>query len=103
MKSKVKFFDDGLERAFNSLDEKDPTKKALVKAFEDIKDDFRSGEYIPKNKIPKSLEKLGINNLRVYDLPSAWRLLYSVVNDDIEIISIILDWISHKDYDKLFK
>ena len=104
MKSKVKFIDDKLERAFYRMDDKDPIKKALIRAIENIKEDFRSGEYIPKDKIPESyLEKFGINNLRVYDLPSAWRLLYSVINDDIEIISIILDWISHKDYERLFR
>ena len=104
MKSKVKFIDEELEKAFYRMDDKDPIKKALIRAIENIKEDFRSGEYIPKDKIPESyLEKFGINNLRVYDLPSAWRLLYSVINDDIEIISIILDWISHKDYERLFR
>ena len=103
MKSKVKFIDDELENAFHRMDDKDPIKKALKRAIENIKEDFRSGEYIPKNKIPKSyLEKFGVDNLRVYDLPSAWRLLYSIVNDEIKIISVILDWMSHKDYEKLF-
>ena len=103
MKSKVKFIDEELGREFNRMSDKDPTKKAVIKAIQNIREDYRSGEYIPKNKIPKSyLEKYGINNLRVYDLPSAWRLLYSIINDEIEIISIILDWMNHKDYENLF-
>ena len=103
MKSKVKFVDEELEIEFNKMSDKDPTKKAVIKAIQNIREDYRSGKYIPKNKIPKSyLEKYGINNLRVYDLPSAWRLLYSIINDEIEIISIILDWMSHKDYERLF-
>jgi len=103
LKSKVKFIDEELEREFNRMSDKDPTKKAVIKAIQNIREDYRSGEYIPKKKIPKSyLEKYGINNLRVYDLPSAWRLLYSIINDEIEIISIVLDWMNHKDYEGLF-
>lgn len=104
MKSTVKFFSKELENAFNNLDDKDPIKKALTRAIKNIQEDFRSGEYIPKNKIPKIyIQKYGIDNLRIYDLPFAWRLSYSLVNDEIEIISVILDWMNHKDYDRLFK
>jgi len=97
--SKVKFIDDELEKAFNNLPDGDPIKKAVVKAIENIKEDYQAGEYIPKNKIPESyLRKYGINNIRVYDLPSAWRLMYTVTgSSEIGIIAVILDWMDKKD------
>jgi hypothetical protein len=102
--SKVIFIDDELEEAFYRMSDDDPIKKALIRAIENIKEDYQSGEYIPKNKIPKAyLKKYGINNVRVYDLPSFWRLMYTITgSDEIGIISVVLDWMSHKDYDKLF-
>ncbi|MEK6873043.1 MAG: hypothetical protein AABW90_03455 [Nanoarchaeota archaeon] len=51
--SKVIFIDDQLENAFNSLPDSDPIKKALVRAIQNIREDFQAGEYIPKNKIPE--------------------------------------------------
>lgn len=102
--SKVKFIDADLEKAFKSLPDEDPIKKALIRAIQNIQEDFQAGEYIPKKDIPESyLEKYGINNVRVYDLPFAWRLMYTVTgSSEIGIISVLLDWISHKDYEKLF-
>jgi hypothetical protein len=102
--SKVKFIDGELEKAFNNLSDNDPIKKALIRAIQNIREDFQAGEYIPKNKIPIAyLEKYGINNVRVYDLPFAWRLMYSITgSSEIGIISVLLDWMEHKDYEKLF-
>jgi len=102
---KVKFIDDELEKAFNSLSDEDPIKRAVIKAIQNIREDFQSGEYIPKSKIPEAyLKKYGINNVRVYDLPFAWRLMYTVTgSSEIGIISIILGWMNHKDYQKLFR
>lgn len=102
--SKVKFIDEELEKAFNSLSDEDPIKKSLIRAIQNIREDFQAGEYIPKNKIPESyLQKYKINNIRVYDLPFAWRLMYTITgSSEIGIISVLLDWMNHKDYEKLF-
>ena len=102
---KVVFVDNSLEDAFNSLTEKDPTKKALTKAIRDIKENCYCGRNVKKKLIPKKLiEKYGINNLWIYNLPSSWRLLYSLTNSGkIELIAVVLDWMNHKDYEKLFK
>ncbi len=102
---KVVFIDESLENAFNSLTENDPTKRALIKAIKDIKEDCYCGRNVKKKLIPKKLiEKHGINNLWIYNLPSAWRLLYSLTNSgEIEVIAVVLDWMNHKDYERLFK
>ena len=104
MKSRVKFIDRELENVFNKLDDVDPIKKALKRAIENIEQDPRVGRNVIKKLIPKKLiKKYEIENLRIYNLPAAWRMLYTITANEIEIISVILDWINHKDYDRLFK
>ena len=39
--SKVIFIDSEVEKAFNSLADNDPIKKALIRAFQNIKEDLR--------------------------------------------------------------
>jgi len=61
------------------------------------------GIAVPKNIIPKELIKeYGINNLRKVNLSHAWRLCYTLKTDSIEIVSIILNVMDHKKYNKLF-
>jgi len=101
---KVKFIDTNLEDVFNHLINKDPIKKSLVKAIKDIQENCYCGRNVKKKLIPKCfIEKYQINNLWIYNLPSAWRLLYSLTTSgEIELIAIILDWMNHKDYERLF-
>ena len=101
---KVVFIDEKLEAAFNELSENDSIKKALRKSIESIKENFYVGRNVKKKLIPKILsDKYKIDNLWIYNLPSAWRLLYSISPSEIEIIAVVLDWMNHKDYERLFK
>ncbi len=62
------------------------------------------GTSIAKKKIPKKyVLEYKITNLWKIDLPGAWRLLYSIRNERIEIIALVLDVFSHKDYEKKMK
>ncbi len=106
MKSeKVVFIDDNLEKSFNELSNKDSLKKALKKAIINIQENIFCGRNVKKKLIQKTLmKKYRINNLWIYNLPSAWRLLYSITpSKEIQIIAAILDWMNHKDYERLFK
>ncbi|MBU0761056.1 MAG: hypothetical protein KJ600_06100 [Nanoarchaeota archaeon] len=106
MKSeKVVFFDEDLEKAFENLSEADPLKKALKKAVKDIGTNVFCGRNVKKKLIPKEfIQKYSINNLWIYNLPSAWRLLYAITpSEEAKIIAAILDWMSHKDYERLFR
>ena len=47
--------------------------------------------------------KLKETNLWIYNLRKDWRLLYSIGRDEIEVLAVILDWMNHKDYERLFK
>ncbi|MBA7714028.1 hypothetical protein ES703_123041 [subsurface metagenome] len=91
MKSKVVFIDKELENVFDGLDDNDPIKKALIRAIENIREDPRVGRIVKKRLIPEKLiKKYGIDNLRIYNLPSVWRMLYTITAGEIEIISVIL-------------
>lgn len=52
--------------------------------------------------IPKKyIRKYEIDNLWKYDLPRAWRLLYSVAGEgEVKVIAIILEWMDHKKYER---
>src|SRR3989344_5807474 len=102
--SKVVFISEELEDDFKSLKVDDPIKKAMIRAITDLKENAFSGIQIPKRLFPKEyVQKYGISNLWKYDLPRGWRLLYTVTSDnEVELISAILEWFDHKDYEKRF-
>ena len=102
---RVVFVDESLEKSFSAINKEDPIKKALTKAIQILKEDAFAGRNVKKKLIPKRLiQKYKINNLWIYNLPNAWRMLYSLTESgEIEIIAAILNWMNHKDYEKLFK
>ena len=101
---KVVFVDESLEKSFNELNEVDPIKKALIRAINILQEDAFSGRNVKKNLIPKSLiQKYTINNLWIYNLPDGWRMIYVLTpSADVQIIAVVLDWMNHKDYERLF-
>lgn len=108
MKSKVVFADIRLKKAFESLKESRTEDKrlydGLLKAFKNLEKDAFCGIQIQKKLIPKEYKKkYEIDNLWKYNLPNAWRLIYSVAADKIIVISIIVEWMDHKNYEKRFK
>jgi Txe/YoeB family toxin of Txe-Axe toxin-antitoxin module len=107
IKSEIAFGDEKVKRAFiklNSIKEKQFYNQ-LVKAFNNLKENAFCGIQIPKNLIPKEyLKRFGkINNLWKYNLPDAWRLIYTVKNKKIMVLSVILEWPDHKEYERRFK
>jgi len=108
MRSKVVFADAKLKHAFESLPNSKTEDKRLHEwlqhAFDDIADNAFCGVQIPKKLIPRTyVKKYGIDNLWKYNLPNAWRLIYSVARDEITVISIILEWLPHGEYERRFK
>jgi hypothetical protein len=56
--------------------------------------------------VDESLEKSfnELNNLWIYNLLDGWRMLYVLTpSEEVQIIAVVLDWMNHKDYEKLFK
>jgi len=107
MRSKVFFADEKLQKAFDKLKVSKTEDRKIVewlnKAFYDLEKDAFCSIAIPKRLIPKVyIRKYGIDNLWKYNLPRGWRLLYSVTKEGVEIISIILEWMNHKEYERRF-
>ena len=105
MKSKVIFADDKVKKALEDLKKTDlKFYKFISRAFQDIGENAFCGIQIPKRLIPKEyLRKFDVKNVWKYNLPGAWRLLYSIKGKDLLIFSIVLEWMDHKTYERKFK
>ncbi len=103
--SKVKFVSEKIKKDFESLNDSDLLKKSIKRAIKDLQQNAFFGIQIPKRLFPKAyIEKYKINNLWKYDLPKSWRLIYTItIENEVQIISAILEWFNHKDYDRRFK
>ncbi len=101
----VAFADEKVKESFEKIKREDSELyKFISRAIDDIKANPFCGMHIPKRLIPKVYkQKYEVNNLWKYDLPEAWRLLYSVAGDKVSIVAIILEWLPHKEYERRFK
>ncbi|MFH1501220.1 MAG: hypothetical protein ABIE22_04720 [archaeon] len=107
IKCKIQFVNEKVKKAFEKLDKSETSdqelKKFIERAFSDICENAFCGIQIPKRLIPETyLKKYRVKNLWKYNLPGAWRLLYSIESNQISVISIILEWVDHKEYEKRF-
>ena len=109
MRSRVVFADEKVKTIYEKLKDSKRTEdqtlyKWLNRAFDDLKENAFCGIQIPKKQIPKEyIKKYRIDNLWKYNLPNAWRMLYSVARDEVMVISIVLEWLPHKKYERRFK
>lgn len=105
IKSKIFFGDIRLQKEFEKLKNlNSDLYKQIQKAFENLEENPFCGIQIPKKLIPKEyINKFGpLSNLWKYNLPDAWRLIYTIKNDKIDILSVILEWLDHKEYERRF-
>jgi len=105
MESRVIFADKELRESFEGLKLNDERLyKEIEEALKIIKQNAFFGRNVKKRLIPKKLiQKYEIDNLWIYNLRKDWRLLYTITNNEIEVLAIVLDWMNHKDYERLFK
>ena len=102
-------FQEQLNQLIKIAKEKDSKfHKQLLKAIEREKEyiliDPHRGMQIPKDRIPKEyVEQYGATNLWKINLPDYWRMIYTIVGNELEIISILLEFMDHKEYNKKFK
>jgi hypothetical protein len=103
---KVVFYDDNAGNKFHyfatSTSENQFIKQKLDAAFKILMDKPNAGEHVQKGKIPKSYKKKGITDLYKYNLTKSWRLMYFLERNDNVLYIVIVDWLSHSDYNKLF-
>ncbi|MBI5148914.1 type II toxin-antitoxin system YoeB family toxin [Candidatus Pacearchaeota archaeon] len=105
---KIQFVNEKVQKAFEKLAEGSYEEKELRKfierAFNDICKDPFCGIQIPKKLIPQEyVKKFTIKNVWKYNLPNAYRLIYSIEKGTLYIISIVLEWLDHKEYERRFK
>ena len=104
MKSRIIFGDEKLQKEFEKLKD-ERLKNQIGKALEMLETDAFSGIQIPKKLIPKEYAvRYGtLTNLWKYNLPGAWRLIYTVKRGEVEVLSVMLEWMDHKEYERRFK
>lgn len=106
--SEVKFGDENLKNAYLQLAtgkfEDKQLKEWLDRAVADLEKNAFSGIQIPKRLIPKEYyHKYGpLTNLWKYNLPNAWRLIYTIKRNEVVVLSVVLEWMAHKEYDQRF-
>ncbi len=87
----------------NSTSEDQYRLTTINNAIDRLEDNVFCGIQIQKNIIPHEYKKkYQIDNLWKYDLPGGWRLLYFVIEDGENTVAVIIDWMSHKEYERLF-
>jgi len=75
----------------------------ILRAICDLKTDPKVFIKIPKKKWPKEyVREYKVTNLWKYDLPNGWRLIYTIKENEVDILSVIFEWFSHKKYERKF-
>ena len=96
------------QKAYENLkDSHDPGSVSVVRRVKNLKSvllsDCLYGEVVKKGKIPNALRlKHGLQNLYVCDLPSYWRLLYTIVRVGDKPRIVVVEIVSHDAYNKWF-
>lgn len=77
--------------------------KAIEREKNNLKIDPQHGIHIPRKNISKALaDRYGTDRLWKIDLVGYWRLIYTIIGDEVKIIAFVLEFMDHKEYDKLF-
>lgn len=91
----------------NKKSKKKPTYEQLLSsidnAIKNIKLDYKYGDLIPRKYLSKAtIKKYGTNRIFRIELTGYWRLLYTLVGNEAKIIAFILEYMDHKNYNKIF-
>lgn len=93
---------DEIKRGVTSSDHQ-TLLNSIKQKIELLRDNPEYGVHIQKNKIPKEyVREYDANNLWKVNLSGAWRMIYTIRGGEVEIISLILDLLNHRDYEKKF-
>lgn len=103
----VGFIDNKVKKAYYALEQGRGDEKQIfvfiTRAIRDIERNRTVGENIPKRLIPKYyIVKYKLDNLWWYELPNGWRLLYTLAGGKASIVSIIVEWLDHPNYERRF-
>lgn len=104
----IKFVDEKLCNSFYRLEEGNEAEKRIFqfirKALDEIKTNAFCGIQIPKRQIPQEYAKTyHVTNLWKYNLPRGWRLIYTITREEIIVVSLIIEYFGHKEYEEKFR
>ncbi len=109
-------FDEDAYKEYEELQElvakgKSPKKKltyeqllsSINTAIKNLKANPYYGDLIPRKYISKGVfERYGTDKIFRVKLVGYWRLLYTLIGEDVKIIAFILEFMDHDRYDKIF-
>ncbi|MBU0628659.1 MAG: hypothetical protein KKC75_05685 [Nanoarchaeota archaeon] len=86
---------------------KKPTYEQLLSsintAIKNLKANPHYGDLIPRKYISKGVfQRYGTDKILRVELVGYWRLLYTLIGEDVKIIAFILEFMDHDKYNKLF-
>ena len=77
--------------------------KAIDREKLNLKLNPQRGVHIKKRNITKQVvQRYNTDKLWKLDLVGFWRMIYTIMGDEVKIITFILEIINHKSYDKIF-
>ena len=108
LKARVIFHSDKLYNLYLGFEHGSNEEKKLYKwisrAINDLKRNAFSGAAVPKEQIPKKYYKeFEAKTIWKYDLPNGYRIIYTIENNEVEIFAVILEWMDHTKYNRIFK
>lgn len=77
--------------------------KLIKKAIEQLNYNYQTGIKLGRSLpvFKYCVDKYGVNNVWKLDVSKSWRILYTLVDDEIKIFSVILELVDHKSYDRI--
>ena len=93
--------------AKGKISKKKPTYSQLLSsinnALRNIKANIHYGDLIPRKNISKGvIERYDTDKILRVELIGYWRLLYTLIGDEVKIIAFILEFMDHDKYNKIF-
>jgi len=88
---------------FSSLRREDVLWRSIDACLVELKGNALAGVKIPRSLWPKEyVRNLGLTNLYKYNLAGAHRLIYTIYTEADKVKVLAIDFMSHKEYEKLF-
>ncbi len=76
---------------------------SINNALRNIKANHNFGDLIPRKYLSKkTIAKYGTDRIFRVELVGYWRLLYTLIGDEVKIIAFILEFMDHEKYNKVF-
>ena len=77
--------------------------KLIDKGIAKLIENREAGQKVQKALWPKYyVQKYGIRNLWRLRLDDSWRMIYTIIGEQVRIVTVILEVMDHKEYGKRF-